>query len=243
MRIIKLNAIDSTNVFMRQLSTAEKLKDYTIVATKLQTEGKGQMGTVWQSQKGKNLMFSVFKDVSFLHSDYAFFISIVSALSVVTALKRFNIPKLKVKWPNDILSEEKKVCGILIENVLSNNQIKESIIGIGLNVNQTEFQDLPQASSLLLISGKVYNLDELLDSIISQMKHYFSLLKNEKYSELLLEYETLLFRKEKPSTFKDTNENLFAGIIQGITLSGSLKILLEDDILKTFDLKEVSLLY
>ena len=243
MRIIKLNAIDSTNVFMRQLSTAEKLKDYTIVATKLQTEGKGQMGTVWQSQKGKNLMFSVFKDVSFLHSDYAFFISIVSALSVVTALKRFNIPKLKVKWPNDILSEEKKVCGILIENVLSNNQIKESIIGIGLNVNQTEFQDLPQASSLLLISGKVYNLDELLDSIISQMKHYLSLLKNEKYSELLLEYETLLFRKEKPSTFKDTNENLFAGIIQGITLSGSLKILLEDDILKTFDLKEVSLLY
>ena len=243
MRIIKLNAIDSTNVFMRQLSTAEKLKDYTIVATKLQTEGKGQMGTVWQSQKGKNLMFSVFKDVSFLHSDYAFFISIVSALSVVTALKRFNIPKLKVKWPNDILSEEKKVCGILIENVLSNNQIKESIIGIGLNVNQTEFQDLPQASSLLLISGKVYNLDELLDSIISQMKHYLSLLKNEKYSELLLEYETLLFRKEKPSTFKDTNENLFTGIIQGITLSGSLKILLEDDILKTFDLKEVSLLY
>ena len=243
MRIIKLNAIESTNAFLRQLGTVEKLDDYTIVTTKFQSEGRGQMGTVWQSQEGKNLMFSVYKNVSFLNSDHVFFLSIVVSLALVKTLKRFNIPKLKVKWPNDILSEDKKVCGVLIENVVSNNQLKGTIIGVGLNVNQTEFQNLPQASSLLLISGKVHNLDELLDSVISQMRHYFSLLKNKKYEVLLSKYENLLFRKGKASTFRDTNGDLFTGIIQGVTQYGSLKILLEDNISKEFDLKQVSLLY
>ena len=243
MRIIKLNAIDSTNAFMKELGTVETLKDFTVVITKYQTQGRGQMGTIWQSHEGKNLTFSVFKNVSFLHPDNTFFLSIVASLAVVKTLKGFNIPRLKIKWPNDILSENKKICGILIENVMSNNQLKGTIIGIGLNVNQKDFNNLPQASSLLLISGRVFNLDELLEGIIANLKHYFSFLKNGKHDSLLSKYENNLFRKNKPSTFKDENGELFTGLIKGISDSGCLKILLEDNICKEFELKQVSLLY
>ena len=243
MRIIKLNAIDSTNAFMKELGTVETLKDFTVVITKYQTQGRGQMGTIWQSHEGKNLTFSVFKNVSFLHPDNTFFLSIVASLAVVKTLKGFNIPRLKIKWPNDILSDNKKICGILIENVMSNNQLKGTIIGIGLNVNQKDFNNLPQASSLLLISGRVFNLDELLEGIIANLKHYFSFLKNGKHDSLLSKYENNLFRKNKPSTFKDENGELFTGLIKGISDSGCLKILLEDNICKEFELKQVSLLY
>ena len=243
MRIIKLNAIDSTNTFMKELGTVETLKDYTVVTAKYQTQGRGQMGTVWQSFEGKNLMFSVFKNVSFLHPEHTFFISIVASLSVLKTLKGFNMPRLKIKWPNDILSENKKICGILIENVMSNNQLKGTIIGIGLNVNQTEFNNLPQASSLLLISGRVFNLEELMENIVINMRHYFSFLKNGKRELLLSKYENNLFRKNKPSTFKDEKGELFTGFIQGISESGCLKIILEDNVTKEYELKQVSLLY
>lgn len=243
MRIIKLDAIDSTNTFLKQLGTVEDLKDYTIATAKFQSMGRGQMGTAWQSQSGKNLMFSVFKNVSFLPSDHVFFLGIVTALAVAKTLKEFKIPKLKIKWPNDILSEGKKVCGVLIENVVSNNKLKGTVIGIGLNVNQTEFDSLPQASSLLIISGKLHDLDELLVSIINNLRHYFSLLKNEKYEVLHSKYEQLLFRKGKASTFRDENGALFTGIIQGVSQAGNLKILLEDNVHREFDLKQVSLLY
>ena len=166
MRIIKLNAIDSTNSYLKQLSNNGKLHDYTVVVTKHQTNGKGQMGSKWESQEAKNLTFSLFKDVSFLNLNSTFFLSIVSSLAIVRALDHFMIPKLKVKWPNDILSESKKICGILIENVVKQGKVKGTIIGIGLNINQTEFKKLPQASSLILLTGMVYNTDELMKAIL-----------------------------------------------------------------------------
>ena len=243
MRIIKLNAIDSTNTYLRELSATSELKDYTVVVAKHQTNGRGQMGSEWNSQEAKNLTFSVFKDVSFLDLYSTFFISLVSSLAIVKALEQFMIPKLKVKWPNDILSESKKICGILIENIVKQTNVKDTIIGIGLNVNQTEFKKLPQASSLLLLTGKVYNTDELMQAILKNLKYYFTYLKKNKHEFLIEEYEKLLFRKDKPSTFESLTGETFSGIIKGINPNGNLMVLLEDDILKEFDLKEVSLLY
>jgi BirA family transcriptional regulator, biotin operon repressor / biotin---[acetyl-CoA-carboxylase] ligase len=243
MRIIKLNAIDSTNTYLKQLCDGEVLEDYTTVITKHQMRGRGQMGTIWNSEKAKNLMCSVFKDASCILVDQQFYISIVTSLAIVKALQSFNIPKLNVKWPNDILSENKKVCGILIENVIKNNRLECSIIGVGLNVNQTEFKQLPNASSLKLLTGTVYNIDELLQLILFNLKNYFKFLEQGKQEYLKREYENLLFRKDKPSSFKDQKGNIFAGFIKGINTVGNLQILLEDDILKEYDLKEVQLLY
>ena len=243
MLIIKLNAIDSTNSYLKQLSMEEFIADDTIVVANYQTQGRGQMGTSWVSTDSKNLMFSVFKEVSFLPAEQSFYISIATSLAIIKALEQFLIPKLRVKWPNDILSENKKICGVLIENVIKQSHLKATIIGIGLNVNQTNFNNLPKASSLHLLTGKVFDLDEVLRVILENLTFYFNLLKEEKYQELKDTYESLLFRKDKPSTFKNAEGSLFSGFIKSISNSGNLQVLLEDDVLKEFDLKEVSLLY
>ncbi|OMP30304.1 biotin--[acetyl-CoA-carboxylase] ligase [Mangrovimonas sp. DI 80] len=243
MHIIKLSAIDSTNSYLRQLSAAQVLEDYTVVMTDRQTEGRGQMGTQWDAQEGKNLTVSVLKDISFLKIEDQFFISMAVALAISDVLKYFGLKRVKVKWPNDILSENKKIVGILIENVIKQNQIQHTIIGVGLNVNQTEYPDLPQASSMRLISGNVFDLDEVLNKIINKMEHYFTMLENGETKELKRLYEKRLFRINKPSTFKDVEGHLFAGFIKGVTDYGSLEVLLEDEVLKTFDLKEITLLY
>ncbi|MFV0565184.1 MAG: biotin--[acetyl-CoA-carboxylase] ligase, partial [Flavobacteriaceae bacterium] len=142
-----------------------------------------------------------------------------------------------------ILSEDKKLCGILIENIVRQNRFEESIIGIGLNVNQSEFFNLPQASSLKLISGRIFDLDEVLSQILQNLKYYFKVLKQGALSELKTEYETYLFRKNKPSTFKDAEGVVFSGFIRQVSDSGNLQIVLEDNIVKEYSLKEVSLLY
>ena len=243
MRIIKLNATNSTNTYLKELSGKERVFDYTVVQTEFQTQGRGQMGTTWSANSGENLMFSVFKEVSFLKFDQHFCISMVTALAIVKTLKSFNVPKLSIKWPNDILSESKKICGVLIENSIKQNQFKDSIIGIGINVNQTHFENLPKASSLRIITGKTFHFDELLISLIEHLKYYFSFLEAHKFEEIKEEYESYLFRKNKPSTFKDEEGNMFSGFIESVSQSGNLQIRLEDAILKAYDLKEITLLY
>ena len=243
MHIIKLNATDSTNSFLRKLSAEEIIEDYTVVRADSQTDGRGQLGTIWDSQTSKNLTFSVYRDLTKMQLESPFLISIVTSLAMVKALKQFSVPKLYVKWPNDILSEGKKICGVLIENVIKQNEIKASIIGIGLNVNQTQFDNLPQASSLRLISGNVFNLDEILNSILKYLKVYFEYLEKGEFDLLKRKYEKHLFRKNKPSTFRGTDGALFSGYIKGILDTGSLQVLVEDNIIKEFDFKEVSLLY
>jgi BirA family biotin operon repressor/biotin-[acetyl-CoA-carboxylase] ligase len=243
MRIIKLDAIDSTNSYLRQLSVTEAVEDFTVVVANHQTKGRGQMGTQWSSQDSKNLTVSVFKDVSFLNLDQHFFISIVVSLSILEALEGFKIKNLKVKWPNDILSENKKISGILIENVIKQTKINATIIGFGVNVNQTEFEHLPQASSMRLISGKVYVLEEVLQSILERLEHYFIILKKNQFEILKKAYENHLFRKDKPSTFKDIDGRLFSGYIKGVSNSGNLHVMVEEDLIKEFDLKAITLLY
>lgn len=243
MRIIKLNAIDSTNNFLKQLCAKETVEDNTIIVTNYQSHGRGQMGTTWVSEDSKNLMFSVFKDISFLETEQNFYISMATSLSIISALKSFTIPKLQIKWPNDILSENQKICGVLIENIIKQNQLKATIIGVGINVNQTNFSELPKATSLHLLTGKVLNLDEVLQAILENLIHYFNLLKDEKFQQIKDAYEKLLFRKDKPSTFKDSKGVLFSGFIKSISNSGNLQVLLEDNIIKEYDLKEITLLY
>ncbi len=243
MRIIKLSAIGSTNTFLRQISSAEPIEDYTVVVADHQTNGRGQMGSDWQDQDGKNLTCSVFKELSFINLEDNFYISIVVSLSVISVLKDLKIPKTHIKWPNDILAGNKKVCGILIENVIKKNNLSASIIGIGLNVNQTEFKQLPNASSLLQITGKPFSIEDLLNQIIKALQRNFRRLQNKDLQGLKKDYEDQLFRMNKPSTFMSEKGHMFSGYIQGLSNNGNLKVLLEDNLLKEFDLKEIQLLY
>ncbi|MDW5287723.1 biotin--[acetyl-CoA-carboxylase] ligase [Formosa sp. PL04] len=243
MRIIKLDAIDSTNTYLKQLSTCELLQDFTVVVAKQQTMGRGQMGTVWESEASKNLMFSVFKDVSYVPVEKQFYISMATAIAIYKALKKLMVPKVQIKWPNDILSDKKKICGVLIENIVKQGGLRDSILGIGVNVNQTDFSGLPRASSIVNRVGRLYDLDEVLHHIIVELKECFAWLERGQYYKIQEEYESALFKKDKPSTFLDAEGSMFIGFILGVSDFGNLKVLLEDQIIKEFDLKELTLLY
>ncbi len=243
MDIIKVDAIDSTNTFLRELNRQKQFEDSVCVLAKEQLAGKGQMGTIWQSEPGKNLTCSVFMKVEGIQLTDQFFVSMATSLAVCDTLNDLMITKLSIKWPNDILSDRQKICGILIENVVKNGSLTAAILGIGINVNQIQFDNLPQAGSLKQILGKNFDVEEVLHILLSKLKNRFLQLKTTGFSELKKEYETLLFRKNKPSTFLDAEGNSFVGIIQAVNDEGKLLILLEDDIIQAFDLKEISLLY
>ena len=243
MFIIKLDAIDSTNTYLKDMASVTLPEDYTVVVAEHQSNGRGQMGTQWDAEKGKNLTVSVFKQFSDFKIDNQFYISMAVSLAIYTTLKGFKIPKLSIKWPNDILSANQKVCGILIENVIKNNQFKGSVIGFGLNVNQKFFNDLPNASSMSIITGIIYDKDEVLSKLLRALQQYFQVLEDHNYDLLKAQYEALLFRKDKPSTFRCADNQTISGIIKGISETGKLRVWMEDDIIKSFDLKEITLLY
>ena len=243
MQIIKLNATDSTNLYLKDLMNIKSLEDYTVVVAEKQTSGRGQMGTRWESKPYKNLTFSILRKIDSEKVTNPFILNICVSLAVYTLLNKLQLPDLKVKWPNDILSGNFKICGILIENIISGNRMVASVIGIGLNVNQITFNNLPKVSSLKLLTGKTFNLDQLLEEFQSVLKHTFLELDEKGAVEMQKKYENVLFRKDKPSTFKDNDGNLFMGFIQGVSNEGRLVVTIEDDIKKEFDLKAISLLY
>jgi BirA family biotin operon repressor/biotin-[acetyl-CoA-carboxylase] ligase len=242
MQIIKLNATDSTNNYLKQLLVDTALEDFCVVTTNHQIKGKGQMGAEWISEKGTNLTFSVLKKNPSVVLPQQFLLSILVSLSIIKTLEDYNIPKLAIKWPNDILSDHCKISGILIENIIKSNKIDFSVIGIGLNVNQELFKGLPKVSSLRSILGMSIDKDELLHKLINNLKIYFELYAEKGKGVLNAEYESYLFRKDKPSTFELPSHNLFTGIIRGVTDAGKLRVQMENTT-QEFNLKELKLLY
>lgn len=222
---------------------SKTLNDFTVVVAKSQLKGRGQMGTTWQSEEGKNLTFSILKNFNSFKVVHQFNMNICISLAICDALRELSIPNLKVKWPNDIMSGSSKICGILIENVLKGQLVHNSIIGIGLNVNQTYYENLEKVASLKSLTGKFFDLDELLNKILERLKFYLIEIEGKSVSQLLPSYLKLLFRKDKPSTFKNKEGQLFMGFIRGISPEGKLVLELEDNIFKEYGLKEVSLLY
>ena len=242
MFIIKLDAIDSTNSYLRELLQKKKLETFTVVSAKSQTNGKGQMGATWTTEPDKNLIISILINNSVENINQIFDLNIIVALSVIAVLNSEKIPNLSIKWPNDIMSENKKIGGILIENLIKENGAINSIIGIGLNVNQTHFENLPKASSLKNSMQMDFDIDLLIEKIVVQLKDNLKNLDNFKQI-FWNDYNNLLFKKDVPTVFQDANKNNFMGIIQNVNTDGTLKLLLENDKIQSFKIKEISMLY
>jgi BirA family biotin operon repressor/biotin-[acetyl-CoA-carboxylase] ligase len=243
LKIIKLSAIDSTNSFLKELVASSAVENFTVVATDSQSKGRGQQGSSWVSESFKNLIFSVFvtfKDFSIIDKKY---LNFAVSLAVFDALKEENIPAVSIKWPNDILSGNKKICGVLIENSLKGSEISSSIIGIGLNVNQTSFPlSLNKASSLKLLTARDFQLAPLLERIVLKLKAKVALLNAKEFQTLEVDYLNVLHKKNIPTMFKNSQDALFMGIICGISQEGKLQIALEDESIQEFGIKEVSFL-
>ena len=223
MKIIKLDAIDSTNSYLKRLLTKGMLDDLTVVVSKHQTKGKGRNENIWENEASLNLAFSIYKKFKKLHVDDKFMLNVISSLSVFQLLKENNLNKMKIKWPNDIMTGKRKISGILIENSVKGKLINESVIGVGINVNQKKFDELPNATSLLIETGSEFSLDSLASRLSEIFRKKF--LQFEKNEEDLLEnYNNQLFLKNIDSNFIGLDNKKFSGKIVSVNKRGELRI-------------------
>lgn len=239
------DSIDSTNSeARRQLHVNAKMSVY---AAKFQTAGRGQRGNKWSSAAGQNLTFSVL--LNFSHPqmpDLAvrnqFLLSIASALSVSDLLRKLNI-RNSIKWPNDIYIGRRKVCGMLIENIVGNAGLEHSIIGIGLNLNQTEFPpELVNPTSVLVSSGRRTVPEEVLDDFLDIFSGYIPYLSDiEGIKEIRNKYVSRLFGLGVSREYHDCLRNVdFTGTIKGISEEGLLLMEMPDKTVSNYSFKEVS---
>lgn len=238
---IHIDQTPSTNTLVKSYQQEGNLIDFTLVYTDHQTQGRGQMGANWTSEKAKNIACSLYKEFKGVSINQQFIISMIVSLSIVEALEDIKVPNIAVKWPNDIYSGSKKIVGILIETTMSGREISSAIIGIGINVNQTNFDDLPQANSLINILGKPTDRTYLLHLILEKFTKWYHQM-DRGYEFVKKVYESKLYRKDKVSLFKGESIGTTNGIIKGINQKGQLLIDIEDKGILNFNLKEVTLL-
>ena len=244
--IIWLNSTDSTNnEAKRRLS---EFSEVTAVASRHQSAGRGQRGNTWTSNAGENLTFTiVLPDMTMLRAEEQFSISQIAALSIVDFLSEHEI-EAHIKWPNDIYAGTRKICGILIENSLRGDRIGSSIVGIGINVNQTSFDpEIPNPTSMVLQNNAhiKYNIEECLASIFDIFKAYLKRYMNITGGLAKLDrlYTSQLWRIEQEQQFIDLTTDPaieFTGIIKGVTPLGRLKVQMNEGGLKEFAFKEIS---
>lgn len=224
----------STNDVASGLSQNGNFTDGTLVITDYQTRGRGQRGTAWEGEPGKNLMMSLLLETSFLDISRQFDLSICAALGVGAALKSAGLENARVKWPNDLYAANRKVGGILIENTLRESRLRSSVVGIGINIHQDTFGN-PRASSLSREGCRV-DRDTLAGLVCTHFEHFYLRLRNgehlrEEYLAVLLglnEVREYIFQDQK-----------FKGIIRDVSENGELMV--ESELSrKKFDIKEIS---
>jgi len=242
LNIIKLNAIDSTNSYLKQMVVNGLVEDELVVTATHQEKGRGQQGANWQSQTGKSLACSLFKRFERFPVGDQFLLNMLVSLGVLEALQQLEIPKVAIKWPNDIMSHGQKLAGILIENQIKGSFIDSSIIGIGLNVNETSFVALPQATSLKLATGVSFSIEEVLQKVSERVFEMLRVIQFSDVETIRERYHENLFRRNKISVFETPEGEHKNGIIQGVSHNGKLLIAHEDDEVLAYGLKEIKLL-
>lgn len=188
---------DSTNSYVKEVLTKSKPLEGAVFYTDNQTAGRGQFGNVWCSEVGKNLTFSVLLYPKSLDIRQQFYLSKAVSVAIVNALNSLTNMPFEIKWPNDIYYKKQKVGGILIENQIQNNQISNAIVGIGLNVNQENFENLPYATSLFNIVRYLFNKNKVLEALLQQLDSVYLQLLAKKFAEIDSVYHTNLMSYKK----------------------------------------------
>ncbi len=230
-------ACASTNSLAAQCLDKTRLLEGTVVITDHQYRGRGQRGNAWYSELHKNLTFSVIFYPTFLAAQQIFSLNIITTLAIQNVLARYIPSGLCIKWPNDIYYRDQKLGGVLIENVLEKHTLKASIIGIGLNINQSCFT-LPTATSLLLACQCTFNLPQLLTQILARLERNYLQLRAQDIAPLQAAYLKNMYWIDDIHTFKDKHHT-FQGTIKGVDAVGRLVIEQAAGTLKHYNRQEV----
>lgn len=222
--LIELDTVDSTNNYAKNLLSHQKPPEGTIVIAREQHHGRGQAGNTWSTTPGLNLTLSIILYPDFLSADKHFFLNMAISLGVKDFCESVLNDEVKIKWPNDIYYHNSKLGGILIENTISGSKISSSVVGIGVNVNEPEFNpNLPNAISFYQITNTTYNLQTLTSLLCSFIEKYYLQLKQQHYNFLDKAYMVSLYRYQQTHEFSKDG-SLFKGEINGVAKDGKLII-------------------
>ncbi|HEY1040554.1 MAG TPA: biotin--[acetyl-CoA-carboxylase] ligase [Bacteroidia bacterium] len=246
--IVRLTEVDSTNSYARALLKDVNVHEGMVIWADNQTNGRGQRGSVWNAEPLANITFSLILNPGFLNATNHFHLSKIVALAIhatLTEILGTDNYDIKIKWPNDILVNRKKICGVLIEHIFRADHIHQSIVGIGLNVNQVDFGELEsKATSLKLVSGKEFARDEVLSKLLKNLEVLYLQLKQGKEKEININYLKFLLYFEQETSFNDLkNNSSFKGKIVNVLPNGYLEVEFNSGERRKFDMKEVGFGY
>lgn len=221
--LITLKEVNSTNTFLKDvLSKSTPFYEGTVILAEKQYAGRGQTGNTWESEAGKNLTFSILLNPTFLPLEQQFDLNKAISLALNDVLNKYTSGNAFIKWPNDSYIGNKKIAGLLIENIVNGNKIKHAIIGIGINVNQEEFpSDIKNVTSLKQALHQDYDLLNLLAELCSSLEARYLQLKSGKSKEIDMEYLNKLYLRDEWAPFKFDGQ-IQSGKIYGITANGQL---------------------
>ena len=241
--LISIKEVDSTNTFLKNLvANSKPVPEGTVIMAESQYAGRGQQQNGWHSEPGKNLTFSLLLNPAFLAVTDQFDLTRVVSLGVYDALEPILGNNLKIKWPNDIYYGDKKLGGILIENLLQGNQIKQSVIGIGINVNQVVFPDwVPNAASINQILQQDYDLQLLLSQICNNIEAWYLKLKAGKTALIRQAYLNIMYWLNQQHAFK-AGGSIFNGTITSLKNNGLLIVKNNKEVELEFNFKEIEFL-
>jgi BirA family biotin operon repressor/biotin-[acetyl-CoA-carboxylase] ligase len=236
-QLIHLKETDSTNQFLQMLVEREDLPSGSIVIADYQTSGKGQQGNIWVSEAGLNLTFSVLLKPNNLPANKFFSILEVVSLSVKNTLIHF-IDNVTIKWPNDIYYKDRKISGILIENTVTEGFVSKSIIGTGININQTDFGNGLNVASLMLVRGETTDRMKVMECFYKEYSVQCERLKNCLFDEIHNDYLSSIYRDSGYYRYKDA-DGIFEARISDIEPCGTLVLERTDGTVLKYAFKEV----
>lgn len=238
----KSDSIGSTNTYLRELKGGDPAYDYEVAVADFQTAGRGQKGNIWESEQGKNLLFSILAHPRNIKVRDQFYLSEAIALAVSDAVIAVIGPEfaggVSVKWSNDVYWKDFKMAGILIENTLQGDRILDTVAGVGLDVNQEVFlSDAPNPISLKNITGRVFDRDALLTDIVDRFIGYMERAEQDR-ADVDRIYRERLYRREGYHPFRDAAGE-FEACIEGIRPDGCLMLLTSGGEHRVYEFKQV----
>ncbi|MCG8327803.1 MAG: biotin--[acetyl-CoA-carboxylase] ligase [Chitinophagales bacterium] len=239
--LLAFDTISSTNTYALELLSKSEPKEGTVITASYQTEGRGQIGSKWTSEAGKNMMMSIILYPSFVSLKDQFVLNQACALAVRDTFAAYINHEVYVKWPNDIYIGQYKVAGLLLQSAISGQKLQYCVVGLGANVNQGAFpSEIPNASSLYNITGQKQDLDGLRDTFFHQLELRYFQLKAKQYDLIKADYLRHMYGFGQQGIFERPDGVQFTGTITGINSHGHL-LLKHDMGEEAFQLKQISL--
>lgn len=238
-----LETATSTNVYAQTLLSQKKILDGTLIFARQQTAGKGQLSNTWEAEPFQNITLSIVFYPTFLKVQHHFLLNQAIALGVHDFVQNYVKKQVKIKWSNDIYVQDKKIAGILIQNSLQGEMLQHSIVGIGININQSIFlSDAPNPTSLTIETKEYFKIEDCIAHLCQCLEQRYLQLRQQNFEKLRLDYLNSLYLRGEWRNYEKTATNeRFLGCIEGVKDTGHLFMRTNKGV-EVFDLKEIKFL-